>query len=244
MRRLLRRPLQLLYSNEDKKFLAEVKAITGITPGNLHVYRLAFLHSSLAAEQHQSNERLEFLGDAVLGTVIADYLFRKFPYRDEGYLTDLRSKMVSRVQLNSLANKMGIVNLVQYNRSDSYLSKKSIGGNALEALVGAIYLDGGYALASKFILKKIVAPHLDIAEVESEHFNYKSKLLEFAQRSGQKLEYKMLDHIKHARHTRFKVAVYLNGEEMGRGEDNNKKDAEKHAAKEAYARLGIKEEAA
>ncbi|HZG00729.1 MAG TPA: ribonuclease III [Chitinophagales bacterium] len=244
MRRLLRRPLQLLFSNEDKKFLSEVKAITGITPGNLHVYRLAFLHSSLAAEQHQSNERLEFLGDAVLGTVIADYLFRKFPYRDEGYLTDLRSKMVSRVQLNSLANKMGIVNLVQYNRSDSYLSKKSIGGNALEALVGAIYLDGGYALASRFVLKKIVAPHLDIAEVEVEHFNYKSKLLEFAQRSGQRLEYKTLDHIKHARHTRFKVAVYLNGEEMGKGEDNNKKDAEKHAAKEAYARLGIKEEAA
>lgn len=244
MRRLLRRPLQLLLSTDDKRFLSEVKSITGITPGNLHVYRLAFLHSSLAAEQHQSNERLEFLGDAVLGTVIADYLFRKFPYRDEGYLTDLRSKMVSRVQLNSLANKMGIVNLVQYNRSDSYLSKKSIGGNALEALVGALYLDGGYALASKFILKKIVAPHLDIAEVESEHFNYKSKLLEFAQRSGQRLEYKTIDHIKHARHTRFKVAVYLNGEEMGRGEDNNKKDAEKNAAKEAYARLGIKEEAA
>ena len=243
MRRLLRKPLQFLLSSEDKKFLAEVKAITGISAGNLHVYKLAFIHSSLAGEQHQSNERLEFLGDAVLGLVIADYLFRKFPYRDEGYLTDLRSKMVSRVQLNSLANKMGIVTLVRYNKSDVHLSRKSIGGNALEALIGAIYLDGGFALARTFILKKIVAPHLDIAEVEVEHFNYKSKLLEFAQRTNQRLEYRVLDHIKHARHTRFKVAVYMNGEEIGKGEDNNKKDAEKNAAKEAYAKLGIKEEA-
>lgn len=240
--RFLRKPLQLLLSPKDKKFLAEVESITGITPGNLHVYRLAFIHSSLAGEQHQSNERLEFLGDAVLGLVIADYLFRKFPYRDEGYLTDLRSKMVSRVQLNTLAAKMGIVPLVQYNKNDTHLSRKSIGGNALEALIGAVYLDGGFVLARTFILKKIVGPHLDIAEVEIEHFNYKSKLLEFAQRSGQKLEYRTLDQIKHARHTRFKVAVYLDGEEMGTGEDNSKKDAEKNAAKEAYARLGIKDD--
>lgn len=239
--RFLKKPLQLLLTQKERRFLIQITDITGITPGNVHVYRLAFLHSSLAEEQHQSNERLEFLGDAILSAIIADYLFQKFPYRDEGYLTDIRSKMVSRTQLNELAHKMGIDRLVQYNKSDSFLSKKSIGGNALEALIGAVYLDGGYELARRFIIKKIVLPHLDVQEVEVNHFNYKSKLLEFAQRTGKNLEYKLLTESRANRHTRFKVAVYVNGEEMGVGEDTNKKNAEKNAAQQAYAKLGIKE---
>ncbi|MFN4881083.1 MAG: ribonuclease III [Bacteroidota bacterium] len=239
--RFLKKPLQLLLTQKERRFLIQITDITGITPGNVHVYRLAFLHSSLAEEQHQSNERLEFLGDAILSSIIADYLFQKFPYRDEGYLTDIRSKMVSRTQLNELAHKMGIDRLVQYNKSDSFLSKKSIGGNALEALIGAVYLDGGYELARRFIIKKIVLPHLDVQEVEVNHFNYKSKLLEFAQRTGKNLEYKLLTESRSNRHTRFKVAVYVNGEEMGVGEDTNKKNAEKNAAQQAYAKLGIKE---
>ncbi len=239
--RFLKKPLQLLLTPKDRRFIKSIAEITGITPGNIHVYKLAFIHSSLADEQHQSNERLEFLGDAILSSIIADYLFQKFPYRDEGYLTDIRSKMVSRNQLNDLAHRLGIDKLVLYNKSDTFLSKKSIGGNALEALIGAVYLDGGYELARRFIIKKIVLPHLDIQEVEVNHFNYKSKLLEFAQRSGQRLEYKLLSEIKSNRHTRFKIAVYVNGEEMGIGEDTNKKNAEKNAAQQAYAKLGIKE---
>ncbi len=239
--RFLKKPLQLLLTPKDRRFIKNITEITGITPGNIHVYKLAFIHSSLADEQHQCNERLEFLGDAILSSIIADYLFQKFPYRDEGYLTDIRSKMVSRNQLNDLAHRLGIDKLVLYNKSDTFLSKKSIGGNALEALIGAVYLDGGYELARRFIIKKIVLPHLDIQEVEVNHFNYKSKLLEFAQRSGQRLEYKLLSEIKSNRHTRFKIAVYVNGEEMGIGEDTNKKNAEKNAAQQAYAKLGIKE---
>lgn len=239
--RFLKKPLQLLLTPKDRRFIKSIAEITGITPGNIHVYKLAFIHSSLADEQHQCNERLEFLGDAILSSIIADYLFQKFPYRDEGYLTDIRSKMVSRNQLNDLAHRLGIDKLVLYNKSDTFLSKKSIGGNALEALIGAVYLDGGYELARRFIIKKIVLPHLDIQEVEVNHFNYKSKLLEFAQRSGQRLEYKLLSEIKSNRHTRFKIAVYVNGEEMGIGEDTNKKNAEKNAAQQAYAKLGIKE---
>lgn len=239
--RFLKKPFRFLLTAQDRIFLKRVADITGIVPGNLHLYRLAFMHSSLAEEQHQSNERLEYLGDAILSAVIADYLFQKFPYRDEGYLTDIRSKMVSRAQLNDLAHRMGIDKLVQYNKSDTFLSVKSIGGNALEALIGAVYLDGGFETARKFILRKIVLPHLNIQEVEVNHFNYKSKLLEFAQRTGQKLEYKLLHEIRNRRHTRFKVAVYLNGEELGIGEDTNKKNAEKLAAQQAYAKLGIKE---
>jgi len=240
--KFLRKSLQILLSSADKKFLSEVSQITGITAGNLHVYRLAFLHSSLASENHQSNERLEYLGDAILSAVIADYLFRKFPYRDEGYLTDLRSKMVSRAQLNTVAQKMGIDKLVNYNKQDNFIAKKSLGGNALEALIGAVYLDSGFDAAKKFILKKIAAVYMDVEEVESVHFNYKSKLLEWAQRSGQVVEYKLIDQVKLTRHTRFTISVYLNGEEMGKGIDSNKKNAEKSAAREAYAKLGIKED--
>jgi ribonuclease-3 len=239
--RFLKKPFYYLLKPKDRKFLKKIADITGITPGNLHLYRLAFVHSSLAESQHQSNERLEYLGDAILSAVIADYLFQKFPYRDEGYLTDIRSKMVSRVQLNELSMRMGIDKLVSYNTNDTYLSKKSIGGNALEALIGAVYLDGGFEMARKFIIKKIVLPHLNIQEVEVNHFNYKSKLLEFAQRTGQKLEYKLISESRNKRHTRFKVAVFLDGEQLGVGEDTNKKNAEKNAAQQAYAKLGIKE---
>ncbi len=239
--RFLKKPLQLFLTGNDRKFLKNIADITGVTPGNLHLYRLAFMHSSLADEQHQSNERLEYLGDAILSAIIADYLFQKFPYRDEGYLTDIRSKMVSRIQLNDLAHRMGVDKLVQYNKNDTFLSKKSIGGNALEALIGAVYIDGGFEMARKFIIKKIVLPHLNIQEVEVNHFNYKSKLLEFAQRTGQKLEYKLVNESRSKRHTRFKVAVFLNGEQLGIAEDSNKKNAEKNAAQQAYAKLGIKE---
>ena len=139
---------------------------------------MAFRHSSSAEEIYESNERLEFLGDAVLGAVIADYLFKKFPYKDEGYLTDIRSKMVSRSQLKTVSHKMGIDLYLSYSSADPLINKKSLTGNALEALVGAVYLDKGYKSAYNFIIKKIVKPFLDIGELEISEFNYKSKLLE------------------------------------------------------------------
>ena len=115
---------------------------------------MAFRHSSSAEEIYESNERLEFLGDAVLGAVIADYLFKKFPYKDEGYLTDIRSKMVSRSQLKTVSHKMGIDLYLSYSSADPLINKKSLTGNALEALVGAVYLDKGYKSAHNFIIKK------------------------------------------------------------------------------------------
>jgi ribonuclease-3 len=219
-----------------------VYALTGFRPANVQLYHLAFLHSSLSAETNLSNERLEYLGDAVLSLVIADYLFLKFPYKDEGYLTDLRSKMVSRSQLNVLAMKMGIEEMLQYNKQDSFLSKKSISGNALEALIGAVYLDYGYEGAKKFILRKLVAPFLDVAEVEASEFNYKSKLLEWAQKNSVKAEFKVVEEKRNARFSFYKVDLLVDGNVAGTGEDNSKKNAEKKAAKEAFGKLGIKEE--
>lgn len=241
MRGFARNLISSLFSG-DKGFSKRITDLTGLRPKNVQLYHLAFMHSSLSAETNLSNERLEYLGDAVLSLVIADYLFNKFPYKDEGYLTDLRSKMVSRNQLNTLALKMGVEELLQYNKHDTFLSKRSISGNALEALIGAVYLDHGYEGGKKFILKRIVSPYLDIAEVEVSGFNYKSKLLEWAQKHSVRAEFKVVEEKRNARFSYYKVVLMVDDHIAGSGEDNSKKNAEKKAAKEAFGKLGIKEE--
>jgi ribonuclease-3 len=216
-----------------------VKQLTGTAPSNIHLYHHAFRHSSTTEEEFESNERLEFLGDAILSAVIADYLFKKFPYKNEGYLTDIRSKMVSRSQLNVIANKMGIDQYMKYNAADPLINRRSLAGNALEALVGAVYIDKGFKSAARFILKKIVKPYLDIAEIEISEFNYKSKLLEWAQKSGRSLTFAVKHHSRHRHRSLYKVAALIDGKEYGIGEDTNKKNAEKDAAKNAFKALNI-----
>ncbi|MBA3646936.1 MAG: ribonuclease III [Chitinophagales bacterium] len=225
--------------SKDAAFYKRLKHLTGFLPSNIRLYHHAFCHSSLAQEEFESNERLEFLGDAILSAVIATYLFKKFPYKNEGYLTDIRSKMVSRSQLNVIAFKIGIDQFVTFNSSDPLLNKKSLAGNALEALIGAIYIDKGFKKADRFILKKIVKPFLDIPEIEISEFNYKSKLLEWAQKSGKSLSFSMKSHFKHHHRTFYKMAALIDGIELGLGEDTNKKNAEKIAAKEAFQKLNI-----
>lgn len=230
--------IRRLFSGK-KAFYSQVKTLTGASPVNLHLYELAFRHSSSAKADYDSNERLEFLGDAVLGAVIADYLFKKFPYKDEGYLTDIRSKMVSRNQLKIVSHKMGIDNFISYSKNDTMLNKKSLTGNALEALVGAVYLDKGYKGAQKFIIKKIVNPFLDIGVLEITEFNYKSKLLEWAQKSDRSLSFSVKNHTRYRHRAIYKVAALIDGKEWGEGEDTNKKNAEKLAAKMAFETLNI-----
>ena len=205
----------------------------------MHLYQTAFRHSSISENDYDSNERLEFLGDAVLSAVIADFLYQKFPYKDEGYLTDIRSKMVSRSQLNLIAHKMGIDEVMTYKESDSLLNKRSLAGNTLEALVGAVYLDKGYPGAAQFILKKIVKPYLDIEEIEISEFNYKSKLLEWSQKSGKSLTFAVKHHSRSRHRTFYKVAALIDGHELSTGEDTNKKNAEKQAAKTAFQLLNL-----
>ncbi|HAP01296.1 MAG TPA: ribonuclease III [Bacteroidetes bacterium] len=240
MRTLARQIIAGLFSL-NRSFSSKVFHLTGYYPMNAQLYHLAFLHSSISSETNLSNERLEFLGDAVLSLVVADYLFQKFPFRNEGYLTDLRSKMVSRNNLNNIAHRMGIEEMLQYNKQDTFLNKKSISGNALEALIGAVYLDHGYAGAQKFIMNKIIAQHIDIEDLEASEFNYKSKILEWAQKNEVKIEFTVLEETRDKRHSFFKVALMVNGNETGIGEDNSKKIAEKKAAKEGFAKLGILE---
>ncbi len=196
-------------------------------------------HSSLSENTYESNERLEFLGDAILSAIVADYLYKKFPYKDEGYLTEMRSKMVSRNQLNSVSQKMGIDQLIKFNGGDSLMNKKSLSGNALEAIVGAVYLDKGFRSAEKFILRKIVKPYLDIEELEISEFNYKSKLLEWSQKNGKQLSFLLIHQSRVKHRTLYKVAATINGEEFGIGEETNKKNAEKLAAKKTFELLKL-----
>jgi len=240
LRQLARQIIAGLFSL-NKKFSNKVYHLTGFYPINAQLYHLAFLHSSLASESNMSNERLEYLGDAVLSLVVADYLFLKFPFRDEGYLTDLRSKMVSRNNLNNIAFKMGIEEMLQYNKSDSFLSRKSISGNALEALIGAVYLDHGYIGAKQFIMRKLVAQHMDIEDLEASEFNYKSKILEWGQKNDVKIDFVVLEEKRTLRHSLYKIALMVDGNESGIGQDTSKKNAEKKAAKEGFAKFGIKE---
>jgi len=144
------------YFSQHKSLYHAIKNIFGFYPGNIFLYKLAFRHKSVAQKQHGtliSNERLEYLGDAILGAVVAEFLFKLYPYEDEGFLTDMRSKLVSRVQLNKLSAKLGLDRLVQINASKSQYSK-SYKGDAFEAFIGALYLDKGFDFTSQIVVKK------------------------------------------------------------------------------------------
>ncbi|MEO6852219.1 MAG: ribonuclease III domain-containing protein, partial [Mucilaginibacter sp.] len=157
--------LYKLYLSPNRKYVKLLKNLLGFVPGNLSLYRLAFRHKSVAQNVKKgvknSNERLEFLGDAVLGSVVAEVLFKQYPYEDEGFLTELRSKIVNRVNLNQLARKLGFEQLIQYdNRMVNSTRQGSLLGDAFEALIGAVYLDKGYDFTKNFLIDHIIKSHI------------------------------------------------------------------------------------
>jgi ribonuclease-3 len=184
-----------------------------------------------------SNERLEYLGDAFLSLVVAEYLFHKYPFRDEGFLTKMRSKIVKRKTLNELANKMGL-DMILADYAVGTVSN-TMAGNAFEALIGAIYLDMGYNRAKSFIIQKILIEHLDIEELENKDDNYKSQLLEWSQKSSKLIEFKLVSKSKSQGRDRFKMAVSIDEKLISEAEAFNKKAAEQKAAELALKRLNI-----
>ncbi|WP_345235476.1 ribonuclease III [Hymenobacter saemangeumensis] len=229
----------------DKAFRQAIATVTGLTPGNAQLYRLAFTHSSAVRQQpergrHQSNERLEFLGDAVLGTVVAEYLFRKFPYEQEGFLTEVRSRIVNRESLNAIALKLGLDKLVQLDVGQGRAARsRSVNGNALEALVGAVYLDLGYEAARKFVLNRLVKGFVDVQTLTSTTANFKSKLVEWAQREGKTVRYDISGEARPGGVMEFTAHVVVNDEVVASGMGLSKKQAEQLAAERALAALGV-----
>lgn len=214
--------------------------LLGFTPVYLNLFKLAFYHKSTFSNGDyaiSNNERLEFLGDAVLSTIVGEYLFKKYPNSDEGFLTKMRSKIVKRNSLDEIGDKMGLdMYLASYNQTK--LSKSML-GNSLEALVGAIYIELGYNGTRRYVVKKILRKYLDIHELEQYDDNYKSQLLEWCQKNGHQIDYKVLTKYKSDKRDKFKVAVFVDGKKVGTADDFNKKSAEQLASERAMIALGI-----
>jgi ribonuclease III len=231
-------------SEADQKLVAAIRNIAGFTPSNLELYRLATLHSSIARPNgngvKDSNERLEYLGDAILGAAVADYLFKKFPYKDEGFLTEIRSRIVNREALNLLARKIGVGTIVQFDNKNLHLQQVIL-GNTLEAIVGAVYLDKGYLRCRKFVIDKLVVPYYDIEEVVNSNSNHKSKLIEWSQREGKNVRFEIVEVKKAKNRKEFTAQVMLDNEAKGTGYGNNKKKAEQDAAFKTLEMLNIAE---
>ncbi|PQJ12163.1 ribonuclease III [Flavipsychrobacter stenotrophus] len=224
--------------SSDKELLAQLEQVLGFTPKRVAFYKLALMHRSRPEEATDSNERLEFLGDAFLGAIIAEYLFKKYPYEDEGYLTELRSKIVRRETMNNVALRMGLNKLVVYNTNDRSLSRSHIFGNALEALIGAVYLDRGLEVTRKFIINQLVRPYVDLDTMESTDTNFKNQLLSWAQKNNHTLSFDTLDEKIENTRKLFTVGITVNGEMIASGTGYNKKDAGQVAAKNALEKLG------
>ncbi len=186
-----------------------------------------------------NNERLEYLGDAILSTIVAEYLFKKYPTQKEGFLTKMRSKIVKRKTLNKVAESMGL-DMILSEYSQGIMSQSML-GNALEALVGAIYIEYGYSKTRNYVIEHILMQHLDVHELEVLDDNYKSLLLEWSQKHGNEVEYKLLSKTKLNKRDRFKVGVNINGKQIAFAEDFNKKSAEQTASSLVLKKLNIKE---
>ncbi|HQU56967.1 MAG: ribonuclease III [Chitinophagaceae bacterium] len=220
-------------------FKKELKNILGFKPSNMSLYQTALTHRSVRENADENNERLEYLGDAVLSALVADYLFKRYPYKEEGFLTEMRSKMVNRQQLNEIAVRMGLKKITQYNKTDSALKVSQIFGNTLEALVGAIYLDRGYKKTSKWVLDCIILPHMFMEDLESLEINHKNKLYGWANKNGKVLEFETLSERLENGRRLFTVAAVVDGKKVTQGKAFNKKDASQIAAQLAVEKLGI-----
>ncbi len=221
-------------TKSDRAFKKTIKRLTGFTPVNLALYHQAFAHSSTAAKktswQQVSNERLEFLGDAVLGAIIAEYLFKLYPKKDEGFLTQIRSKIVNGQSLHQLALKFGIDALLKATLSNREKTASSAYGDAFEAFVGAIYLDHGYLKTKKFIISKVIKYHVDLDLLVNTNEDYKSLLQIRTQKSKQVLEYKLIDENMRGKVKIYTVQIFIDKVPYVTFEHFSKRVAEQKAA--------------
>jgi ribonuclease-3 len=228
-----------LKKSVDTSFESQLKNVLGIKPGNSLLYRTALSHRSVKETADENNERLEYLGDAVLSAIVADYLFKRYPYKGEGFLTEMRSKMVNRQQLNDIALKMGLKKLTFYNKFDNSLKGSQIFGNTLEALVGAVYLDKGYTKTYSWVLKQIVIPHMFVDDLELIDINLKNKLIGWANKNGKILAFELVQEKMEGSRRLFTINAVLDGEMLSQGKGYNKKDASQVAAQLAVEKLGL-----
>lgn len=223
-----------------KNFYSRLIRILGFLPGNVGLYELAFIHKSASLSDTKGNpvnyERLEYLGDAVLGVIVAEFLYLKFPDRNEGFLTKMRSKIVNGEHLSVLTQHLGLEQLLD-NRLQNEQANRHILGDTFEALIGAIYLDKGYRRCRRFVLKKVIKKYVDIGDLEKNETNYKSMLIEWAQKNRKEITF--YTDIEPYDPTRFISFVSISDTLFGSGTGVSKKEAEQNAALETLQELKV-----
>ncbi len=228
------------HSKEDGDFFLGMTKILGFKPRNLRIYKKAFLHRSANKRDKKGNplnyERLEFLGDAMLGTIISKHLYLEVPAGDEGYLTKMRSKIVSRKHLNELGRDLDLISYVESKIPKAHFGD-NIHGNVFEALVGAIYLDRGYNYCEKFIYQRVIIPYVDIEQLEGKVISYKSLVIEWCQKQKKAFEYQVYDDTGNDTIKHFAVKLSINGKVMAKARATSKKKAEEKASKRAFYAL-------
>ena len=230
-----------LFSSDRKEFYLFLKELLGFYPQNLRLYDLAFVHKSASTVDSQgnyvNNERLEYLGDAILGAIIADFLYNRFPHEDEGFLTKTRSKLVNRAFLTKLTHDMGLHIFIDSNTTKN-IDKSHIYGDALEALIGAIYLDKDYQTAKYFVTKRILSQFVNLNEIEHEDNNYKSQLIEWSQKNKREIAFNTTEETdEKSKQPKFKATVVLDDQEIGSGIGSSKKEAHQKAARQTLKKL-------
>ncbi|MBN2214549.1 MAG: ribonuclease III [Bacteroidales bacterium] len=224
---------KLLYPSE-KTFLKLIRRIIGFTPRNRELYQLALVHKSVSFSIFNdfsiNNERLEYLGDAVLDAIVAEYLFNKFPGKDEGFLTQMRSKIVNRENLNHIAIKLGIPNIIKTKLASE--NHKSLYGDALEALIGALYLDKGFKRTRNVVLERIMYNHVNLSKLQDTEIDFKSRIIEWGQKNKKDVSFTSFEE-QSDNHTIFVSHLIIVDEVAGRGVGSSKKEAEQNAARQA-----------
>ena len=230
-------------NDEDAALKQSIRNVLGFKPEKVALYRAALTHRSVRDTADENNERLEYLGDAILSSIVAEFLFKKYPYKEEGFLTEMRSKMVNRNMLNDIALKMGLKKITFYNKFDNSLKASQIFGNTLEAVVGAVYLDKGFDRTRRWVMKTIILPHLFMDDLELLEINHKNKLYGWANKNGKNLEFETLHEKMEGGRRLFTMGAVVDGELLAEGKAYNKKDASQIAAATAINKLGLNKEA-
>jgi ribonuclease-3 len=238
---LFRKRINGTYLVDKREFSSRLKKILGFRPGNLKLYEIAFIHRSasftLPDGKKVNNERLEYLGDAVLDAILSDFLFEKFPDANEGFLTKIRSRIVNRDILNQLAVSMGINKILISNVSSSHPTK-NLYGDAFEALIGSVFLDKGFKKTKKLFLKNVLNKYLDLNVIVSTDTDYKSLVFEWVQKNKSNLIFTYNEEYDfNLKKSVFSTTLFIDKEELGEGHGSSKKEAEQEAASMAWKRL-------
>ena len=238
---LLKKKFNGTYILDKREFGSRLRKILGFRPGNLRLYEIAFIHRSasytLPDGKRVNNERLEYLGDAVLDAILSDFLFEKFPDANEGFMTKIRSRIVNRDVLNQLAVSMGINKILVSNVNLTHPTK-NLYGDAFEALIGAVFIDKGFRKTKKLFITKVLRKYLDMDTIVNTDTDYKSLVFEWVQKNKANLIFTYNEEYDFdTRKSYFSTTLYINKEEYGKGVGASKKEAEQEASTQAYRKI-------